>query len=163
MDHITPPVDTPASLDDVQSVAGTIVSQTTAGGDDISLPTAKTSAEIVKMVMEEETFQTRVEMVADILGLEVIPDVKPGKGIVSTVVSSHMSTSKVFLPPATAFAEQFDKFLDELAARPGSFRAQNPKNKAPLEVDQLPSRKKPKLDEYYKLPGQSWLTAAVDP
>lgn len=126
-----------------------------------SVPPPLTSAGWMKLALEGETFQSRLEIISDILKIDLLPEARPSRGVVSTI-ASESSNSKMFLPPAENFEQQFQAYVDELAARPGSFRSQNTSNNLKLPRGKLPTRPKVKVDDWYKIPSRPWPTSAVD-
>ena len=108
----------------------------------------------VKAIIEDENYSARLEMVADILGIEL--KVVDGKD--RTVVMSANEKGKngrYILPPSSKFEMLMQNFLEEVSAGPGSKRAK------PLEVGKLPTRMKPKVEEYYNL--NAWSVKSQKP
>ena len=120
-------------------------------------------AELVKKIVVDQSYTDRLRMVSEILDLELECEEVVNRGIASTITSTiRSSPSKTFFPAQETFLAQFDDYVNELAARPGSHRHQNTVHNTPMGINDFPTRPKPKIEQYYKLPNYSWNPAATD-
>jgi hypothetical protein len=112
--------------------------------------------DVTQGVVDDTTFEERVEMVGDILGT-TLPTTSTKSGNFALSVYRKAGTDFKRLPPSLMFKDKFSDFVAEAAAKEGSFRARNAKNKQPCGVGKLPNRPKPKM-QFYEIGECPWQT-----
>ena len=95
--------------------------------------------DLVKEVIDSESFDERKIMVGGILNTELPTMVKSSQDNSDGDGINHDGTESILLPPLARFTGLFDSYIGEVSAAPGSYQASNKKNKHPLEVGKLPT------------------------
>jgi hypothetical protein len=113
--------------------------------------------DVSKEVIDDTSFEERVEMVGDILGT-TLPTINKKSANFAMSVTKKAGKEYKRLPPSAMFEAKFDEFVGELSAAEGSHRAKSSKRK-PCEVGKLPSRLKPKM-QFYEIGDCPWLNEA---
>ena len=93
------------------------------------IPLSIEARDINQEVISDEDFETRIEMVGSILNTDLPTIAKRSKAIVMSTGKKADGSECRILPPSERFPQQFDDYLAEISAAPGSHRASNPKNK----------------------------------
>ena len=150
----TPPPLPPASV----SARSESVDGSQAASSVVDLPGE--AEDIVAKIIEDSSFEERIEMVGDILETE-LPTIKKKSG--NFAMSVKKTANSVFkrLPASANFECKFDEFVQEISAAEGSRRAKAGKKTHSNEVGTLPSRVKPKM-KFYEIGERPWNVHAVD-
>ncbi len=116
--------------------------------------------ELKARIVEDSSYEERLEMVGDILNIDIPSSNKPGKNFALSVGQGKDGEVIRKLPASGGFQERLDSFLNELTAGEGSKRSQNQRNRDAFPVGKYPPRQKPKMG-FYEIADRPWLAEAA--
>ena len=114
---------------------------------------------VTERIVSDTTYEERIAMVGDILGESLPATVQKSKNF-TKALGDGKEVNLVRLPASEGFKMKFTEFTDELAAKPGSQRAKDEKQRTPYRIGKLPTFKMAKFNKFYEIGECPWPTAA---